>query len=184
MQFDVSDFQSKLGKTFDHILSDVATLRTGRANVQMLDPVMVPAYGTNMRVHELANVSTPDPTLLVVAPWDKSLLEAIEKAISSSPLNLHPVVDSDIIRISVPPLTQERRQELVKVLQQKIEAGMVMFRNLRADAKKEIEKQKGEDGISEDDISNDLDSMETEFKNFSDKLDVLAQEKEKELLTV
>ncbi len=184
MPFDISDFRDKLQKSFDHIVSDIATLRTGRASAQMLDPVSVSAYGTMMKVHEVANVSTPDPTLIMISPWDKSLVEAIEKAIATSPLNLHPIVDGDLIRISVPPLTEERRKELVKVLQQKIEAGMVMLRNLRTDVKKDIEKQKGEEGISEDDIEHDLDNMESEFKTFTEKLETLSQEKEKELLTV
>src|SRR5260221_10242111 len=111
MSFDFQQFTQKADKTLQHIREDIALLRTGRASTQLLDPVSVEAYGTMMRVHELANLSAPDPTLLVIAPWDKSVLGNIEKAIMSSGLNVQPVVDGDIIRIAVPPLTEERSEE-------------------------------------------------------------------------
>jgi ribosome recycling factor len=96
MAYDFQLFTQKADKTITHIREDISTLRTGRASAQLLDVVDVEAYGTRMKVNELANISVPDPTLVVVSPWDKSILSALEKAISISPLNLHPVVDGSI----------------------------------------------------------------------------------------
>ena len=109
-----------LTKAFEHVQQEVRTLRTGRASADILDPVRVEAYGSSMRLVEVASVTAPDATLLVVSPWDKSLVGAVEKAIASAGLNLNPVVEGQIIRIAVPPLTQERRQEMVKLLHQKL----------------------------------------------------------------
>ncbi len=119
MSFDFTDYKQRAEKTLEFASAEFASLRTGRASVQALDPVTVEAYGTRMKLQEVANVTAPDPTLLVVKPWDKSLLSAVEKAISSAGLNLQPIVDSDLIRISVPPLTEDKRKEMVKLLHQK-----------------------------------------------------------------
>lgn len=184
MSYSFSDFQTRADKALAFIRHDISQLRTGRASVQMLDIVSVEAYGTRMKVNELANVSVPDPGLLLISPWDKSVLANIEKAIATSGLNLHPVVDGQIIRIVVPPLTEERRKELVKLLHQKIEAGRVMMRNVRAEIKKEIEDQEDQAGVSEDMIEADLETLEKKVKEAMEKIDHLASEKEKELLTV
>lgn len=184
MAYDFNQFTAKAVKTLDHITVDVGTLRTGRASSQMLDSVKVEAYGTMMKIQEVANVSAPDPTLIVVSPWDKSLMSAIEKAIAISGLNLHPIVDKDVIRIAVPPLTEERRKEMVKLLQQKIESGRVMLRNVRGEVRKEIEKMKEAGGVSEDQIKADLQKLDDQVKVFMSKIDTLLAEKEKELLTV
>ncbi|MBW7944640.1 ribosome recycling factor [Patescibacteria group bacterium] len=184
MSYQFVQFSQRADKTLDFIRGDVAQLRTGRASAQMLDIVSVEAYGTRMKVNELANISVPDPGMLVVTPWDKSLLPTIEKAIASSGLNLHPVVDGTIIRIVVPPLTEERRKELVKLLHQKIEAGRVMMRSVRTDAKKEIEDQEGQAGVSEDMIKADLETLEKKVKEYMEKIDALSADKEKELMTV
>ncbi len=184
MSYQFSQFTQRADKTLEFIRNDVAQLRTGRASAQMLDIVSVEAYGTRMKVNELANISVPDPGMLVVTPWDKSLLPTIEKAVASSGLNLHPVVDGTIIRIVVPPLTEERRKELVKLLHQKIEAGRVMMRSVRTDAKKEIEDQEGQAGVSEDMIKADLETLEKKVKEYMEKIDALSTDKEKELMTV
>lgn len=174
----------KFEKALDHLQKDLAMLRTGKASPQLLDPVLVDAYGGKMRVNELANVTAPDPNMLIVSPWDKSLLSTLEKAIASASLNINPVVDGDIIRIVIPSLTEERRRELVKTLHQKIEAGKVMLRNIRTDAKKDIEDQEGGEGVSEDDIAAEVERLDKEVKDFSLKLDELAKKKETDLMTV
>jgi ribosome recycling factor len=184
MAYDFSDFQQKAQKTIDFIRTDISTLRTGRASSQMLDTVRVEAYGSMMKMNEVGNVSAPDPSLLVISPWDKSLLQAIEKSISTSGLNLHPVIDGAIIRIAVPPLTEERRKEMVKLLHQKMESGRVMLRNVRGDIRKEIEKMKDGGGVSEDDIKSDLQELDKRVKDYMDQIDLLSTEKEKELMTV
>lgn len=184
MQFDFTDFESKLEKSYEYVLNDVASLRTGRATVQILDPVVVEAYGSRMRIVEVASVQAPDPAMLIVTPWDRSLLSNIEKAISSAELNLNPIVDGDIIRIKIAPLTEEKRFEMVKILHKKIESGKVMLRNLRSDSKRDVEKQKGTDGVSEDDIKLEVKELDDLLKQYMEKLDTLSVNKEKELLTI
>lgn len=180
----VQNFQQKISKAYDHTLQDTRALRTGRASVELLDPVRVDAYGAQMSLIEVASVTAPDANLLVVSPWDKSLLSAVEKAIASAGLNLNPVVDGQIIRIAVPALTQERRQDMVKLLHQKIESGRVTVRTLRTESKQDIEIQKGKAGVSEDDIEQELESLDKEVKLALTKLDELQAQKEKELLQV
>lgn len=184
MAYDFSSFTQKVDKTIQFIADDIATLRTGRASAQMLDVVNVEAYGTRMKVNEVGNVSVPDASLIMIAPWDKSLLGAIEKAISSAGLNLQPVVDGDIIRIAVPPLTEERRKEMVKLLHNKIQNGHVLLRNLRGDEKKLIDQLKDSGGVSEDDIKIYLSELEKKVKEFTEKIDKMSAEKEKDLMTV
>lgn len=184
MSYQFSNFTQRADKALDYVRGDISQLRTGRASAQMLDIVTVEAYGSRMRVHELANITAPDPGLLMVTPWDKSLMGAIEKAIASSGLNLHPVVDGAIIRIVVPPLTEERRKEMVKLLHQKMEDARVMMRNVRAEVKKEIDDQEDQPGVSEDMIKADLETLEKKVKEYMAKIDQLSADKEKELMTV
>jgi len=180
----LSNFKTKSQKAFEHVQQDIRSLRTGRASAELLDPVKVEAYGSQMKLVELASITAPDPTLLVVSPWDKSILGAIEKAIASAGLNLNPVVDGQILRISVPPLTQERRQEMVKLLHQKIEAGRVTVRTIRTETKQEIEDTKGEAGVSEDDIDAQLEELDKLVKHALTNLDELESQKEVELMRV
>lgn len=184
MSFDFTLLTQKLTKALEHVATDIGTLKTGRASVQMLDGVMVEAYGAYMKLVEVASISAPDPTLLVISPWDKSLLAAIEKAVATSDLNLHPVIDKDILRIAIAPLTEEKRKEMVKRLHQKIESGRVLLRNVRTEIKKEIEDQENKADVSEDDIKQDLETMEKMIKEASVKLDEMSAQKEKELLTL
>ncbi len=182
--YDFKLFEQKKAQIIKHLKQDLASLRTGRATVTLLDPVQVEAYGTYMKVNELASVSAPDATLLVVEPWDKGLLEAIEKAIASAGLNLNPVVQDNIIRIAVPPLTEEKRKEMVRSLHQKVESARVMLRNLRNEIKKQIEEQQDQTGVSEDDVKADLDELEERMKQVLNEFDQLAQAKEAELMRV
>jgi len=178
------DYLDQFKKALLHTEKEVATLRTGRASVQMLDDVRVEAYGSMMRLNEVASVSAPDPTLLVIAPWDKGVVAAIEKGVLAANLNLSPVVDGDKVKVPVPPLTQERRQEMVKILHQKVESGRVMIRSVRSDVKDMIEDQEGEAGVSEDDIKLGLKELDEVSKEYIEKIDQLAKDKEKELLSL
>ncbi|MBU0974905.1 ribosome recycling factor [Patescibacteria group bacterium] len=184
MLFDFDDFKFKLDKSYNFVLNDVASLRTGRATVQILDSVVVEAYGSRMKIVEVASMQAPDPTTLIVTPWDRSLLSNIERAISTAELNLNPVVDGDIIRIKIAALTEDKRIEMVKILHKKIESGKVMFRNLRSDTKRDVENQKGNDGVSEDDIQLGVKELDDLLKQHMEKLDALFANKEKELLTI
>lgn len=179
-----NDYLDQFTKTLNHTEKEVATLRTGRASAQMLDDVVVEAYGSAMKIHEVGSINTPDPTLIVVTPWDKNLVADIEKGILAANLNLRPVVDGDAVKVPVPPLTQERRQEMVKILHQKVESGRVMVRSVRTDVKQMIEDQKGEAGISEDDIKISLKELDEVSKEYIGKIDQLAKDKEAELLSL
>lgn len=182
--FNFSNFKQKLSQIIDHTTQDISSLRTGKANVAMLDPVKVRVYGTTMNINELANINIPDPNLIVVDPWDKNIIADIEKAIAKADLNLHPVVDKQIIRISIPALTEENRQQLVKQLQQKIETAKAMMRAARTETKSEIEAQEGQSGISEDDIHRDLQEMDKIMDEFESQLEKLLDQKEQELLSI
>lgn len=183
MQEILSETRQKLAKAREHIAHEFNLLRTGKAAPQLLDPVRVEAYGASMTLQEVASVAVQDSSL-VISPWDKQLLEAIEKGVNAAQLNLQPVVDSDHIRINVPPLTEERRLEMVKVLQQKLESGKVMVRTIRQDARKDIEKMKDEAGISEDDIAAGLDQLEEIIKKELETIDEMGDKKEAELMKV
>ncbi|MDR0462724.1 MAG: ribosome recycling factor [Pseudomonadales bacterium] len=182
--FDFAEFDKGAQKVIEHAQGEIGSLRSGGANISLLDPVNVDAYGAKMKIAELASITIADPTLIVVTPWDKSLLAEIAKGIQQANINLNPVVDSDLIRISVPALTEEARKEQVKILSQRLEAVKVMVRGLRADIKKDIEAQDGQPGISDDDIKADLENLEEKTKSLIKKLDELAQQKEKQLLTL
>ncbi|MFH2118529.1 MAG: ribosome recycling factor [Candidatus Paceibacterota bacterium] len=179
-----SDYLVQFEKVFKHTQQEVANLRTGRASVQMLDEVMVEAYGSRLHLNEVASISVPDSGLLVVAPWDKGLVSEIEKGILAANLNLSPVVDGESVKVPVPSLTQERRQEMVKILHQKTENSRVMLRSVRADVKQQIEDQEGGAGISEDDIKLALSELDDTVKEYSTKIDELTKEKEKELTSI
>jgi len=179
-----ADYLEKFEKTLNHAQDEFAILRTGRASAQLLDNVTVEAYGSKMFIHEIASISTPDSQLLVIKPWDKSLLSNIEKAIQLAQLNLNPVIDGEIVRIAVPALTQERRQEMVKILQQKEEEAKIMLRSVRADVRRDIEKQKGEAMISEDDIKIEMAELDEVAKEYITRLEEIAQKKKTELLNI
>lgn len=184
MPFQFSVFNELTTKAIKHVRKDLGSLRTGKATTQMLDPVRVEVYGSEMKIAELANASAPDPNLLVIKPWDSSILNNIEKAIATSGLNLNPVVDGDIIRIAIAPLTEERRKEMVKLLYQKVESGRVMLRSIRTEVKQDIENQDGEFNVSEDDVRRDLKELDKLTQLKIDEIDQLAKDKETELMTI
>jgi ribosome recycling factor len=184
MSIDLASYRPRFIKALDHLQKELDALRTGRASAQILDSVRVEAYGSLMSLAEVASVAVPDPQLIVIKPWDKSLLPAIEKAIQLAQLNLNPIVDKDLIRVPVPTLTTERRQEMVKILHQRAEEGRVMLRQIRADIRKDIEKQEGEAGISEDDLEANFTELDDLVKEYMEKIKELVKSKEKDLLTI
>ncbi|HEX9817785.1 MAG TPA: ribosome recycling factor [Patescibacteria group bacterium] len=179
-----SDYSAQFEKVLSHLEQEVSSLRTGRASIQMLDEVLVSAYGAKMHLHEIASISAPDVSLLVVSPWDKSLMAEVEKGIQTANLNLNPIVDGDQIKIPVPALTQERRQEMVKILHQKAESGRTVLRSVRTEIKKQIEDQEGEAGISEDDIKLALTELDETVKKYVEKLEKRVTDKKQELTSL
>jgi len=182
--YNFSAFQTQVSKATQHFRAEMNKLRTGGASIQLLDPVRVEAYGTVMNLNEVASISVADPTLLIVKPYDKSQLENVAKGIQNAQLNLSPIVDGDQIKVPVPSLTTERRQEMVKVLHGKLEEARVILRSIRADAKGEIEAQENEAGVSEDNVKADLGQLEKEFQAAIEQLEKLVTDKEVQLLEI
>lgn len=180
--FNLSPMKTDGTKLLDVFAGDLATIRTGRAKPSLVENIEVEAYGSRMKILELAGISAPDSSSIVIKPWDKSVLKDIEKALSISDLHIPPVVDGDQIRLSIPPLTGERRQELVKLVGQKKNTSLEMLRDIRIKYKKMIDGQKGQAGVSEDAIKHDLEELQKITDEFSKKLEEMAAAKEKELL--
>lgn len=177
--------RKKMSEVMDLVREDLLGVQTGRAKPAMVEDIQVEAYeGSFMAVKELASITAPDPHTVIIRPWDQSVLEGTAKAIQKADLNVNPVVDKDTVRISVPSLTEERREDLVKVVKQKVEAGKAMLRQIRIDLKKNIDKQKDDAGVSEDDIFTLNESLQKLIKEFNDNLDELESQKEKELLSL
>lgn len=172
----------KMDQAVEHVMSEFATVRTGRANPQLLNRITVSYYGQPTPLLQLASVSVPEPRMLLVTPYDKSSLGEIERAISQSDLGLNPNNDGQNIRLLFPPLTQERRDELVKVVRHMAEEGRVAVRNLRRHCKSDMEALHGE--ISDDDIRR----AEKELQEVTDRhiarIDTLLEHKEAELREV
>lgn len=171
-------------KLIELVDDDLKGIKTGRAKPSLIEDIRVEAYKTRMSLKELASISAPDPRSLIISPWDKTILEAIEKAISSSGLNLHPIIDNDLVRIQIPALTEETRKDLVKLVKQKLESGRRLLRQLRNEVKKEIEDLKGKPDVSEDDIKRWLDDLQKLIDETTSRIEELGKAKEKELMTI
>jgi ribosome recycling factor len=180
----LDDTREKMHKAIDHVRSEMSNVRTGRASSALLEPLMVDYYGTSTALRQLAGFSVPDAMLLVVTPYDKSSLGAIEKAIMTSDLGINPTNDGNVIRLAFPPLTEERRKELVKVVRHKAEEAKVAVRNLRRSGRHELDALQKDGSLSTDElerVEKDLDKITQEQVSAIDQL--LAQ-KERELLQV
>ena len=169
-------------KTVEVFMGDLTTIRTGRAKPSLVENILVDAYGSKMKLLELANISAPEPSQIIIKPWDRSVISAIDKAIQMSDLHINPVVDGEQLRISIPPLTGERRQELAKLVMQKKHVAEDMLRDIRTKYKKQIDGQKGQPGISEDDIKRDLESLQKMTDEYMKKITDVSSAKEKEVL--
>jgi ribosome recycling factor len=174
----------QMDKNLEAISREFATVRTGKAAPALLDTVQVDAYGSKMPLKQTATVTAPEPQLLVVQPWDTNLVNTVAKAIQSADLGLNPSVDGNIIRVSIPPLTEERRREMVKVLHRMTEEGRVAVRHARHKAKSDIEQQKKDGEISEDEMRRQLDTLQELTDGHIKKLDEMLERKEKEVMEV
>lgn len=172
----------KMDQAVEHVMSEFATVRTGRANPQILARITVEYYGQTTPLLQLASVSVPEPRLLMVAPFDRSTLNDIERAISQSDLGLNPSNDGNVIRLAFPPLTEERREELVRLVRHMAEEGRVAVRNIRRHAKSDIEELHGE--ISDDDIRRAEKDLQDVTDSHTDRIDTLLEHKEAELREV
>lgn len=178
----LAEAEYKMEMAADHVAGEFGTVRTGRANPQLLQRISVEYYGTTTPLQQLASISVPEPRLLVVQPFDKSTVGDIERAIQQSDLGLNPSNDGNVIRIAFPPLTEERRKELIKVVNRMAEDGKVAIRNVRRHSKADMEALHGE--ISDDDIHRGEEELQELTDRFTDRIDTLLGNKEEELLEV
>ena len=180
----LKEYDVKMQKTVDVVISDFASVRAGRANAAVLDKITVDYYGSPTPINQVAAISSPDPRSLLIKPWDGSILKAIEKAIQTSDLGINPQNDGSSIRLNFPQLTEERRKELTKQVRKYAENGKVAIRNVRREAMDKLKALQKKSEITEDDCKD----FEKELQDMTDKrckeLDELAAKKEKELMAV
>jgi ribosome recycling factor len=178
-----ADFEDRMKKTLESLKRDFSAIRTGRATPSLLDRVQVEAYGSSMPVNQVGTVSVPEPRLLVVQPYDKSLIGAIERAIQKSDLGINPTNDGAAVRLALPPLNEDRRKDLVKQVKKRSEEGKVALRNLRRDANEALKKQK-DAGASEDEIKRAEQQIQKMVDKYVADFDAHTAAKEKEILEV
>jgi ribosome recycling factor len=176
------DAESKMAKSVEHFANDLTSIRTGRANPALIDKVMVPYYGTPTPLNQLAQISAPEARLLVVQVYDKSQIGAIEKALRSGDQGLNPASDGQVIRVPIPPLTEERRREYVKLVRQKAEEARVAIRNVRRDEVHRIEQLQKEGDVAEDDAKRGTARLQKITESQIEKVDALAGRKETEVM--
>lgn len=184
------DLLNKARTDFDKVLevlrNDLNMVKTGRAKPDLVERIYVEAYEgqPKMALLELASISAPDPQQIVIKPWDPSVLNKVAKALSVFDLQLNAVVDGEIVRISIPPLTEERRSDLVKLVKQKLESGKVLLRQARHEIKEAIDASKGKPDVSEDDIRSGVEELDKLTEEFMGEIEAMGADKERELMTV
>lgn len=179
-----ADAQDRMHKALDNLEQEYRRLRTGRASVSLVDGIRVEYYGTPTPLSQLATLTVPEPRTIMIQPWDQSVIGEVEKAILKSELGLTPNNDGKIIRIGIPPLTQERRKELVKVIKKKAEEAKVAMRNIRRDANEMLKDLRKEKTISEDEQFKGQDETQKITDEFIKKVDAVYAAKEKEILEI
>ena len=180
----IKEMRSRMEKAEEHTLHEFSGIHTGKASPAMVEGVMVEAYGGTMRLKEIAAITTPDSRLIQVQPWDKTLIKPVEKALQMANLGINPAVDGALIRLPLPDMSRERRQELTKVVHRLAEEGRVSVRNARRDAIDALKKLKKDGSIGEDDEQRLEKEVQLQTDNFIKEIGSHAESKEKELLTV
>ena len=179
-----SNIENRMQKSIAALKSELATIRTGRANAALLDHVTVPYYGSEVPVSQVGNISVPEPRMLMITPWEKSILGDLEKAILKSDLGLNPTSDGEVIRIVLPELTEDRRRDLVKQVKAVGEKAKVSVRNIRRDANDAVKKQVKDEGLSEDESKRLQENIQKVTDRFVAEIDEIVENKDKEILTV
>ncbi|MDH3297337.1 MAG: ribosome recycling factor [Gemmatimonadota bacterium] len=180
----LKEASSQMDRNLEAIAREFSGVRTGKASPAILDLVQVPAYGSVMPLKQTATVTAPEAQMLVVQPWDTSLVGTVAKAIQAADLGLNPSVDGNLIRVAIPALTEERRREMVKLLHRMAEEGRIAVRHARHRAKAEIEREKKDGEVSEDEMRRDLDALQNLTDEHIAKLDELLARKETEVMEV
>ena len=180
----LDDLRKRISKTVDDLRRELAKVRTGRANPALLEGVRVDYYGTMSPLQNVANVTVADPRLIVIKPWEKSMIPVIEKAINAAGLGVNAMSDAEIVRVPIPPLTEERRREFVKLVKPKGEEHKIAIRNARRDAKEMIEEAVKEGDLTEDDGKKAMEEVQVEVAPGVTKVDETIAAKEKDLMQV
>lgn len=184
MQEKIKLCQEKMDKTINVLQDDYATIRAGRANPHVLDKIKVDYYGTPTPIQQVGNISVPEARMIMIAPWEKSLLKEIEKAINMSDLGINPTNDGTTVRLIFPELTEDRRKELVKEVKKKGEAAKVAVRNIRRDTVDSIKKMEKASEISEDDLKDGENKVQKLTDKAIEEIDKTIENKSKEIMTV
>lgn len=180
----VIEHKPEFDKAIEHLKMELASVRSNRATPSLVEDIKVEAYGSEMRLKELASLAVPEPRTIVVQPWDKTIIKEIEKNLIKADLNLGMVNDGSVIRLTLPPLTEETRQALIRVMNQKLEAGRVQIRQIREKVREQIIKAEKEKKITEDDrfqAQKDLDEL---IKDYTEQINGLGRRKEEEITTI
>lgn len=180
----INETKPKMSSVIDDLRRKLASVRTGRASISLLDSIVVDYYGTPTPLNQMASVSVPEPQLLAVQPWDATQLGEIEKAINTANLGINPSNDGKIIRLPIPPLNEERRQQLAKQVHEIAEEHKIAIRNIRQHSNNELKRMLNEKEISEDNERIGLDEVQNLTNEFSNQVDELSKKKEEEILTV
>ena len=178
------DMNEKIDKTMNNYISELRSIRAGRANPHILDKVVADYYGTPTPINNMANISVPEARLLVIAPWDKSQLKSIEKAILAANVGINPNNDGQVIRLVFPELTEERRRSTVKEAKNLVEEAKIVMRNARRDAIDELKKIQKASTITEDDLRNFTEDIDKNLAKKTEEVDKLFKEKEQEILSI
>lgn len=180
----LKDAEDRMSKSIEHLTRDLAAMRAGRANPAMVEKITVDYYGTNTPINQLANITVPEARLLVIQPWDKSMITDIEKAIMKSDLGVTPSNDGNVIRLAIPQLTEERRKDLVKVVKKRAEEARVAVRNIRRESNDLLKSSEKEKMISEDESKKGMDDIQKATDKYIKNVDTILTAKEKEIMEV
>ena len=172
-----------MDKTIEHLDNELMRIRAGKANVHILDGIMVEYYGTPTPLSQVSNISTPDAKTIMIQPWEKTMINPIEKALMSSNVGITPVNNGEVIRLAIPQLTEERRRDLVKQVKNEGENARISVRNSRRDANDEY-KQMQKDGLSEDEAKSAEDNIQKLTNEYTEKVDKIVDAKEKDIMTI
>jgi ribosome recycling factor len=180
----IDDHKENFSKAIEHLKNEITSLRTGRATPALVEDVMVESYGTKQPMKATASITVQDAKTIAIEPWDKSLIQAIETAINNSDVGINPINDGKVVRLNLPELTQERRQDLIKVLHRKLEEAKIAIRKIREDIREKIQKMEKDKEIGEDEKYKLQEELEKQVKDFNENVKTIGEGKEKEINTI
>lgn len=184
MKITLEQAEKKFSEVEEHLVKDLSSIRAGRANPKLVEDIEAEVYGQKMAIKQLANITVADPTLLLVQPWDKNSLSEIKKSIEQAEIGINPISDGDSLRLPIPSLTEERRQEYVKIMKLKVEEAKIAVRQIRKEILNNLEDQKKNKEMSEDDFTAKEKQLQKIVDKCNENLDAVASEKETELTSI